>query len=164
MDEPRRKLVALLKRFDTAMLVTRHRDLLETRPMQIAQVEDDGRVWFLTDDRSRKADEIAADADVLVVCQQERSSYVAVQGIARLHADKDKVRELWKEPYRAWFPEGTADPHLTLIAVEPRVAEYWDNAGVQKLKYLFEAARAYASGDRPKVQEGEQHGRMDLQR
>lgn len=128
--------------------------------MQIAQVEEAGRMWFFTDDRSRKADEIAADPQVLVVCQAERSAYVAVEGVARLEADREKARQLWKEPYRAWFPQGTADPHLMLIAVEPRVAEYWDNAGVQKLKYLFQAASAYVSGERPEIEEGEQHGRV----
>ena len=73
-------------------------------------------------------------------------------------ATRAKVAELWKEPFRVWFPGGREDPDIALIAVEPERAEYWDNSGFHKLQYLWEAAGAYVTGDTPKVEEGEQHG------
>lgn len=154
----REKVMDMLRGYDTAMLVTRSDDNLDARPMQVAAVEDDGRVWFFTDDRSRKIREITSDSHVLVVCQDERSSYLALQGLASVVENRERATRYWREPFRVWFPDGVDDPHLVLVAVEPHRAEYWDNRGTHKLRYLFEAATAYASRRRPEVDEGDQHG------
>ena len=76
--------------------------------------------------------------------------------------DVARIRRLWKEPYRIWFPEGPDDQNLALVAIEPEVAEFWDSSGTNKLRYMFEATRAYVTGDLPRVQEGEQHGRTRI--
>jgi hypothetical protein len=41
-------------------------------------------------------------------------------------------------------------------------AEYWDNRGMNKLEYLFEAARAYVKGEKPHVAEVDQHAKAIL--
>ena len=76
--------------------------------------------------------------------------------------EPSRVRQLWREPFRTWFPGGPDDPDLRLLVVEPRLAEYWDNRGANGLEYMFEAAKAYVSGIRPEVDEGDQHGRVPL--
>jgi general stress protein 26 len=88
--------------------------------------------------------------------------YLSIFGQARVLDDRARIRALWKEPYRAWFPGGPDDRDAVLIAVAADYAEFWDTSGVNKLKYLFEAAKAYASGIRPEIDEGEQHGRTRL--
>ncbi len=154
---------ALLTHFHTAMLVTHAgADRLRARPMAVAKIEDDSRMWFFTDADSAKAHEIETDTRVHIVCQNDRSAYLSLSGRARLVRDRAKVEELWKEPFKVWFPGGKDDPHIALIAVTPEEGEYWDNEGRNKFKYLFEAVKAYATGTLPEVNEGQQHGRVDL--
>jgi general stress protein 26 len=162
--DQRQKFHDLLAKFDTAMLVTHTASgELRARPMAIAKIDDSCRVWFLTSVESGKVHEIESDTHVNVVCQKERSLFVSLSGLARLNRDRAKVEEVWKEVYKVWFPKGKDDPELALVSVEPSEGEYWDDEGFKKIKYLFEAAKAYASGTKPQVDEGEQHGKVHLQ-
>jgi general stress protein 26 len=158
-----RKFHDLLARFDTAMLVTRTPGgQLRSRPMAIAQIEEGCRVWFYTSSESGKIHEIESDPHVNVVCQKERDIYLSISGVATLHHDRAKIQELWKELYRIWFPEGLSDPDLALVAVDPARGEYWDQEGFKKIKYIFEAARAYATGTKATIEDVEQHAKVQL--
>ncbi|MGI8671217.1 MAG: pyridoxamine 5'-phosphate oxidase family protein [Luteitalea sp.] len=160
----REKIFEMLKGFDTVMLVTVTGDgRVESRPMQVADIDDrTGNLYFFTGRDSRKVDEVMENEQVAVVCQDERTQYLSISGGGLVVHDPTRARELWKEPYRVWFPDGPDDPTLRLFVVEPRLAEYWDQRGTNKLEYIFEAAKAYVSGDRPKIGEGDQHGRVPL--
>ena len=160
----REKIFEMLRGFETVMLVTAAPDgRIEARPMQIVDIDDrTGNIWFFTGLGSRKVHEIGDNSHVAIVCQQERSAYLSLSGVGMVVHEPSRVRQLWKEPFRVWFPGGPEDPDLRLLVVEPRVAEYWDNRGVNGLEYLFEAAKAYVSGSRPEVDEGDQHGRVPL--
>ena len=161
--EQREHFHKLLKQFSTAMLVTHAGlDKLRARPMAIAQIEEDGRVWFITGAESAKAHEIEADTHVHIICQNDRSAYLSLGGRAELVRDRAKIGELWQEPFRVWFPGGKEDPTIELIAVRPDEGEFWDNEGFNKIKYLFASAKAYATGTTPEVAEGEQYGRVRL--
>src|SRR5881227_3288424 len=97
--DSREKVYELLKNFSTAMLVTTGGlGELEARPMQIAEVEDHGRVWFFTGRAGRVVHEVAEDSEVLLVFQEEHSSYMSVRGTARVIDDKARAQHLWKEP------------------------------------------------------------------
>jgi general stress protein 26 len=156
-------IYALLKDFDTAMLVTHGSEMpFNVRPMAIAQVELNCDVWFFTGRSSAKAREIQNDQEVLIVCQDGMSRYIALHASAKLIFDPNKSAELWRESYRSWFPAGVDDPDLVLIRAQARHAEYWDNQGFKSVRYLFEAAKAYVRGTRPHVTEGEQHGTVNF--
>ena len=159
----RQKVYEMLEGFRTAMLVTKGMDgRFEARPMQMAEVEPAGPIWFFTARNSRKADEVSSDPRVLLVFEDDSSQYLSIAGSANVVQDVARIRRLWKEPYRIWFPEGPDDQNLALVAIEPEVAEFWDSSGTNKLRYMFEATRAYVTGDLPRVQEGEQHGRTRI--
>ncbi len=159
--EARQHFRDLLKKFHTAMLVTHGKDgRLRARPMAVARVDEDGGLWFFSDTDSAKIHEIEADTAVHIVCQDDRSAYLSMSGRAQLRDDFHLIAQLWQEPFRVWFPGGADDPNIKLIRVHPAQGEYWDTTGFQKIKYLFEAAKAYATGETPKVAEGEQHGRV----
>ena len=161
--EQREHFHKLLKQFNTAMLVTHAGEgRLRARPMVVAQVEDDGRVWFITGAETAKTHEIEADTRVHIICQNDRSAYLSLSGRADLVRDRAKAAELWQEPFRVWFPGGKDDPNIELIVVRPEEGEFWDNEGFNKVKYLFESAKAHVSGKTPEVAEGEQHGRVRL--
>jgi len=157
------KFRSLLKSFDTAVLVT-HADAihLRSRPMVIAHVDDNGDLWFITDDHSAKVHEIEEETRVHVVCQNGRDSCVAVSGLAYLVRDRVKVKEFWKTPFRVWFPEGAEDPNIVLIRVAGEQGEYWDNTGIKRFTYLYRAVKAVLTGTVPEVTEGRQHGQVTL--
>jgi general stress protein 26 len=153
-----KRLRELLSSFSTAMLITRSAELLHARPMELVKVDEAGTIWFLSSHDSGKVHEIDGDNRVHVVFQKEHSLYVSVNGVASISQDREKIAELWKEPFRVWFPGGKEDASISLIAVEPHGAEYWDSQGWNKVSYLLKAAHAYASGKTPEVREGKEHG------
>jgi general stress protein 26 len=162
-DDQIGKIRQMLEAMDSAMLITHAADHpLHARPMAIARVEPNCNLWFFTGQASAKVHEIQSDQQVLVACQDDRRSYLSLNGRAELVSDRAKFREVWKESYKTWFPQGVDDPNLLLIVVHAEQAEYWDNQGAAGLKYAFQAAKAYVSGTRPEVKEGEQHAKINL--
>ena len=156
------KVRDLLKDFSTAMLITHTGGTLHARPMAVADITEACDLWFITNDESGKVHEIDRDTRVHVVCQRDSSVYLSIAGTASMVHDRSHIERVWKEPLRVWFPDGQADPHLALIHVVPDRAEYWDNQGLNKVSYLWEAAIAYVSGETPRVKEGEEHGVISL--
>ncbi|HKU43919.1 MAG TPA: pyridoxamine 5'-phosphate oxidase family protein [Polyangiales bacterium] len=135
----------ILKGFDTAMLVTHGSTAgLHARPMAIARAEDDGSIWFITGGDTPKVFELEKDSTILAVMQGEKKS-LSVGGRAELSRDRDKIHELWKEAFRAWF-KGKDDPNIVLIKMTPVEAEYWDNSGLSGLKFALKFAAAYVTG------------------
>ena len=160
----REKLLEAVKTFDTAMLVTKGTTGgLHARPMAIADVQDNGTLWFVTSSRTPKVDEIADDSDVNVSLQAPMV-YASLTGKARTVRSEAKVRELWKEGWRVWFPDGPEQKDLVLITVDPVVGEFWDNRGTKGVQFLWEAAKAYVKGEKmdDRGVEGEQHGKVRL--
>ncbi|HEY1064969.1 MAG TPA: pyridoxamine 5'-phosphate oxidase family protein [Pirellulales bacterium] len=157
------KLHDLLNDFGVAMLVTRTPEAqLRSRPMAVAQVEDDGTIWLLTERRSPKLDEIAGDGHVNVAMQSS-TKFASVSGSARPVDDRRKIDELWNESWKTWFPGGKDDPNLILLRVDGTAGEYWDNSGTSGLKYLIEAGKAYLSGTKPDVANDPKiHGKVAL--
>jgi general stress protein 26 len=138
-------LVELLRKFDTAMLVTRPRSgALRGRPMAVAEVEPDGTLWFLTSASSPKAQELGDDSRAMVTMQKAQQ-FVSLNGNMELIHDRAKIEELWKVTDAAWF-SGKEDPDIVLLRFSPFDAEYWDNAGSRGLKYAFAIAKAVARG------------------
>lgn len=155
------KVHKILQGFDTAMLVTQAANgKLHARPMAIASLPQDGDIWFITGDHTGKVYEVQEHQQVSVVCQDGRKLSLSVSGTAELVRDREQVDRIWKETFRTWFPEGRDDPSICLIRVRPSEAEYWDNSGWKGVKYILNAATAYAKGDRPRVDEPSQHAKV----
>jgi len=43
------------------------------------------------------------------------STYVVLQGIARVSQDRAKIDELWDKTYEVWFPNGKDDPDVAHV-------------------------------------------------
>lgn len=159
----REHFLSLLKKFDTAMLVT-HTGMVDihARPMVIARVEDDGLLWFITGADNDMVHEIELDSHVHLIAQNGDSAFLALTGRAVLIGDREKIADLWRESFRVWFPGGQDDPSIELIAVRPERGEFWDSTGVNRCKYLWEAAKAYVTGTTPATEVGELHGAVRL--
>ena len=155
--EKRERLKDLMGGFDTAMLVTRTVEGgLRARPLAIADNRDDGALYFSTASESPKVQEIEADHHVNITMQDSRR-FVSLSGMARVVADRALADKLWSESWKVWFPQGKDDPSLRILIVEPTEAAYWDASGVQGLKYMFQMAKAYVTGTRPKSDQDEAH-------
>ncbi len=157
------KLADILTDYRVCMLVTRDasEDVLRGRPMALRNDRFDGTLWFLTDSRSHKVDEVEQERDVCVVISdpsQKRS--VSVSGRAFLSQDRAKIRDIWTETDTAWFPEGPDGEHVALLRVEVTAAEYWD-APDAKVVQLFGIAKAYVTGE-PYKGEGAENAKLDL--
>jgi general stress protein 26 len=162
MENPTQKIHDLLVKFDTAMLVTEGRDFMDNaRPMAIAKLEDNCDVWLVASRSSEKVYEILHDSRVLLAFQRDHSLYLSVSGRGHLVTDKAKIRELWKESYKSWFPGGMEDPDVIVIHVIVEDAEFWDSTGWKGIRYLLKAAKAYVTGEPPKV-DPDQHDRVAL--
>ncbi|MGC2656336.1 MAG: pyridoxamine 5'-phosphate oxidase family protein [Bryobacteraceae bacterium] len=163
----RNKVYDIIKGFSNAMLVSLGPSGRPTaRPMHVAHLEhideDLGSIWFFTSKGGALVDEVAKEPVVLLAFQNENSAYVSLRGRARVVENREKIRSLFKEPYKVWFPAGDEDPDVVLLAVDPIDAEYWDNRGMNKLEYMFEAAKAYVKGEKPDVAGIDQHAKTNL--
>jgi general stress protein 26 len=129
-ESDREKVWSLIKNARTAQLVSVREDgSLDARPMGCLQREFDLTLWFLTFRRSPKVGEIARHGQVLVsYADPGKGEYVSVSGRGRIVDDRQKVKELWNEGLRVWFPSGPDDPDIAMVAVEAEAARYWTNA------------------------------------
>jgi general stress protein 26 len=110
------------------------------RPMNVRQVDDQGRLWFLSADDSHKNLELQQDPTVSLFFQgSEHSDFLHLTGRARISRDRSKLEELWQPVLKTWFTGGIDDPRITVIEVTPTGGYYWDNkhgnmvAGVKML-------------------------------
>lgn len=159
--ERREHLYDLLKDFDTAMLVTKSADgHMHARPMAVAELQADADAYFVTGIDSPKASEIGKDP-IVTLTFQSSNQYASVSGRAEIVRDQALIDRLYKEDWKIWFPKGKTDPSISLIKFTAQDAEYWDNAGAQGLKFVYEAAKAYVKGQTPK-EDQKQHAKVDL--
>lgn len=97
------------------------------RPMNVRQVDDRGRLWFLGASDTHVVAEIGADADVELSFQgSPNSDFLHLTGRASLSRDPAKIKELWEPILRTWFTEGEDDPRIVVIEVTPSDGYYWD--------------------------------------
>lgn len=119
------------------------------RPMGTAKIEDDGSIWFFTNEYSLKSKEISKDNNVvLAYSDPSKNTYLSVNGKAELIDDMVRKEAYWSIFIKAWFPQGIEDPNLILIKVSPEHAEYWDSSS-SKAVVLFGILKAVVTGDTP---------------
>jgi general stress protein 26 len=145
----RAELRELLGQFRTALLVTTDdHGYPRARPLAIAMVEADGRVWFATNENTPKVTEIATDAKVAVLCHRSRDeAWISLSGTARLVRDMATARRVWHPELKAWF-SGPDDPSLMLIEVRPKHAEYYE-ASKPMIARAFEMVKGMVTHEQP---------------
>ena len=109
------------------MLTTQFGGGLRARPLQARPDRSAGIIWFITDVRGAKDDEIGAAHDVGLVFIDERDRvYLSVTGRASVVRDAAKTTEVWTETDDIWLPGGPDDPNVRLLRMQPVTAELWD--------------------------------------
>lgn len=115
----------------------------QTRPMAVQEVDDRGRLWFLSASDSHKNQELAADPTVQLMFQgSPHSDFLMLYGSARVSRDRQKIEQLWSPILKTWFTEGKDDPRITVIEVVPREGYYWDTKHNRAIAFAKMAAGA----------------------
>ena len=155
-------LKRLVAGIDYAMLTSRARDgALDSRPVQVLQVDARATIWFFTNAASGKVDEIGVDARVnLAFADTSRKRFVSVAGTGEIIVDEQKIDELWTPAQTIFFPSGRDDPSLVLLKVTPTFARYWDG-NESALGVLLKFGKAVLRGEASDLGVS---GRLDLQR
>jgi general stress protein 26 len=137
----------LMKKIGFAMLVTRDGDKLRARPMRAFLDRDNNAIYFLTDARRHKDEEITRNPAVnLSFANASDQKYVSVTGTAAVSNDRAKIKQLFSTPAKAWW-DSAEDPNIRVLKVMPDDAEFWDSPG-SVISYVKMAAAA-VTGTRP---------------
>jgi general stress protein 26 len=141
----------LMKKIGFAMLVTRDGDKLRARPMSAYLERENNAIYFLTDARRHKDDEIARNPGVnLSFADAGNQNYVSVTGTAVVSNDRAKIKELFTTTAKAWW-DSAEDPNIRVLKITPDDAEFWDSPGTV-ISYVKMAAAA-VTGTRPDIGE-----------
>jgi general stress protein 26 len=149
--DDRQKVWELIKEIKIALMVTTaDGGKLHGRPMAAMNKDFSGDLWFASREGAPKLGEIADHAQVLLAYSEPKDqNYISISGSAQSVRDTAKVKELWSEAMRVWFPKGPDDPSITLIKVSVETAEYWD-APSSAWVYAYGYAKARLTGEPPK--------------
>jgi general stress protein 26 len=135
------------------MVATHAGGRMRSRPMHAIPDYDEGCVYFVTDTRGAKDDEIAAAPDVcLAFADIGDNTYLSVTGTAEMIRDAARAEELWSAEAQAWWPRGPRDPAVRVLRVVPEQAEYWDTRG-NSVTVALKLVAARVTGQEPDLGE-----------
>jgi len=145
----------LMEKVRFCMFSTWNGSKLRSRPMGAFVRRQEGAIYFFTDVRAHKDEEIRRYPQVcLAFADTAGQKYVSVSGTAQISSDRAKLHELWSIPAKVWW-EGPDDPNVRLIKFIPEDAEYWDAPGNlmsnMKMVFALAAGRHPDAGDHQKV-------------
>jgi general stress protein 26 len=145
----------LIKDIDLCMFTSHDEGRLRARPMSSHARQDENVIYFLTDVRGHKDQEIEADDRVcLSYAKPSDGKFLAVTGRAKLLNDRDLIRDLWDKDAEAYW-QGADDPDVRVIAVTPEDAQFWEgpHGVVAVVQMVVAAATAMPPvlGDQRKV-------------
>ncbi len=152
--DKRSKIVEMIRGIRIASFVTMDEDgLLRSRPMAPQHYGEAGEIWFFTNVKSGKVDEIEGTPEILLsFSNPETQDYVSMNGRAEIVRDKEKTAKLWSEVARVWFPGGPSDPDLVLIRFQADAAEYWDSPSASMM-IAYGYLKARLTGKAPNLGE-----------
>ena len=119
-------------------------------------------LWLVCADVSAKLADLAQDPhNNLTYYRDSNREWVSVSGLATVTRDREKIRELWAEDWKLWFPDegdprhGTPDdPRLVLIGVHVHAAEFLE-VNKPRPVILYELVKGWLTGTEPEL--GEMH-------
>ena len=146
-DDDVDRVFELITKIGFCMLSTRDGEDIRSRPMAAHVERDEKAIYFLTDVAGHKDEEVRANPNVgLAFADAGDQKYVSLTGRATISNDREKIRELWSTPAKAWW-DSPDDPSIRVLKVRLKDAQYWDSPGtvVSTVKMMAAAV----SGGRP---------------
>jgi general stress protein 26 len=100
---------------------------LHSRPLTLAEIDDDGMLVFLVDSAASWVLGLAPNELVNAsIVNKSDATWVSVSGTATIDADRASIHRLWSKPAEAFFPDGVDSPNIQVLRLRPSSAEYWD--------------------------------------
>ena len=96
------------------------------RPMAVQEVDPQGNLWFVSSADTHKDHELQNNPEVYLYFQSGKGEFLEILGRASVSHDQQRIEELWKPEFNAWFEMGKEDPKVSVIKVAPREGHYWD--------------------------------------
>ena len=135
------KVWDLIDKIGFCMLATETGNDIRARPMAAYLDRDADTIFFLTDVRRHKDNEIEANPNInLSFAHSGDMKFVSVSGTATVSNDRAKIKELFSTPAKAWW-DSAEDPNIRVLKFTPDEAEYWDSPGTV-ISYVKMAAAA----------------------
>ncbi len=133
----------IIEKAPVGMLTTRFAGGLRARPLEARADRDAGIIWFVTDVRGAKDDEVDAAHDIgLVFIDEDSRAYLSITGRASVTRDTAKAKEIWKKTDDIWLQGGPDGSNVRVLRVEPVTAELWDGpSSVAGTAFEFATAR-----------------------
>ncbi len=114
----------------------------KSRPMTLQEVDEHGKLYFLSDITSEKDHEVKVDDKVQLYFMNNSSyEYLFIKGKAKISQDKALIEKYWNSFANAWF-EGKDDPKISVIEITPNDGYYYEtkeNKIVAMSKMIFAA-------------------------
>ena len=137
----------LVEKIGFCMLATHEGQDIRSRPMAAYVDRKSHAIYFLTDVASHKDADIAANPHVnLAFADTSGQNYVSVSGTAEISNDREKIKELWGTPAKAWW-DSPDDGSIRVLKIDPKDAHYWNSPG-KAVSYIKMFAAA-VSDSRP---------------
>jgi len=153
LQSPTDRVWDIVEKTGVGMLTTRFAGGLRARPLEARPERGDGIIWFVTDVRGVKDDEIAASPEVcFVVIDAKDKAYLSISGRASVIRDSATAAAIWKRSDDVWWPGGPNDPNVRVLRLEPQLAELWDGPASSAVA-AFEFAKARMTGEKPNLGE-----------
>jgi general stress protein 26 len=143
----------LMEKISFCMLATWNGSELRSRPMDARVRRKENVIYFLTDVRHQKDDEVARFPKLnLAFADTDAMKYVSLSGEAEMSNDRAKIKELWEPTAKAWW-DSADNPNIRVLKVTPTIAEYWDSPG--KAVSMVKMVVAAATGAKPDLGKSE---------
>lgn len=109
------------------LTTTDEHGIMHARPVDTPELDSDGSVWFISSAIDPLLEEVGARREVQLTYVDDRSGRcMVVMGTARVLRDAARAAALWRPALASWFPQGPADPELTVVNVSVTSADLWD--------------------------------------
>jgi general stress protein 26 len=100
---------------------------LHTRPMSVRDVDEEGRIYFLSNDSIQRSFEITEHSNVnLSFHFPNRLHFSALRASACLRRDAELLWSLLGDDLLPWCPLGASDPDLVVIELSPETFDMWE--------------------------------------
>ena len=94
----------IIEKVGVCMLTTQFAGGLRARPLEARPDRDAGLIFFVTDIRSAKEDEIEAAPDVgLVFIDSGDNAYLSITGRASVLRDAEATKRFWRKTDEVWW-------------------------------------------------------------
>lgn len=145
----------LMEKIGICMFASKDGEKIRSRPMGAKPRQADHVIYFLTDARGHKDEQVEQDNHVcLSFAQPGDGKFLTVSGQARVLNDRALIRDLWDTAAEAWWSDPD-DPVVRAIAVTPEDAQFWEGPHGIVATFAMVVAAATAGppvlGDQRKV-------------